>query len=123
MTDWHRQAGTRLSLGPRTHRAQQADKSARPALHLTENDYICRVRQIEIDMKEYFLKSIITALVFIGITIAFDAIFDEIDIIWKYLINGVLFGFVYEGWWHFYQKGVFSKEKILSLFKKKDSSK
>ena len=75
------------------------------------------------DMKEYFLKSIITALVFIGITIAFDAIFDKIDIIWKYLINGVLFGFVYEGWWHFYQKGVFSKEKILSLFKKKDSSK
>ena len=51
------------------------------------------------------------------------AIFDKIDIIWKYLINGVLFGFVYEGWWHFYQKGVFSKEKILSLFKKKDSSK
>ena len=44
-------------------------------------------------MKEYFLKSIITALVFIGITIAFDAIFDKIDIIWKYLINGVLFGF------------------------------
>ena len=77
----------------------------------------------EFDMKEYFLKSIITALVFIGITIAFDAIFDKIDIIWKYLINGVLFGFVYEGWWHFYQKGVFSKEKILSLFKKKDSSK
>ena len=38
-------------------------------------------------MKEYFLKSIITALVFIGITIAFDAIFDKIDIIWKYLIN------------------------------------
>ena len=41
VTDWHRQAGTRLSLGPRTHRAQQADKSARPALHLTENEYIC----------------------------------------------------------------------------------
>ena len=49
-------------------------------------------------MKEYFLKSIITALVFIGITIAFDAIFNEIDIIWKYLINGVLFGFLCEGW-------------------------
>lgn len=48
VTDWHRQAGTRLSLGPRTHRARQPDKSACPALHLTENDYICRVRQIVI---------------------------------------------------------------------------
>ena len=33
--------GTRLSLGPRTHRARQPDKSARPALHLIENEYIC----------------------------------------------------------------------------------
>ena len=32
----------------------------------------------EFDMKEYFLKSIITALVFIGITIAFDAIFEKL---------------------------------------------
>ena len=51
VTDWHRQAGTRLSLGPRTHRAGQPDKSACPALHLAENDYICRVRQIVIHMK------------------------------------------------------------------------
>ena len=31
VTDWHRQAGTRLSLGPRTHGAGQPDKSACPA--------------------------------------------------------------------------------------------
>ena len=37
VTDWHRQAGTRLSLGPRTHGARQTEvgpsgaTSARPA--------------------------------------------------------------------------------------------
>lgn len=55
-------------------------------------------------MKEYLLRSLISALIFIGLTIAFDAIFNEVGSIWKYLISGVLFGFAYEGWWHFYKK-------------------
>ena len=48
VTDWRQQAAARLPPGRATHRAPQSDKSACPALHLTENDYICRVRQIEI---------------------------------------------------------------------------
>ena len=55
-------------------------------------------------MKEYLLRSLISALIFIGLTIALDAIFNEIGSIWKYLISGVLFGFAYEGWWHFHKK-------------------
>ncbi|MBP5218375.1 MAG: hypothetical protein J6Z47_05445 [Bacteroidales bacterium] len=62
-------------------------------------------------MKEYIIKSIITALVFVGITIAFDALFNEVGSVWKYVISGGLFGFAYEGWWHLYQKGAFSKKK------------
>ena len=62
-------------------------------------------------MKEYLIKSIVTALVFIGLTLAFDAIFNEIGSIWKYLISGGLFGFIYEGWLYCFEKGVFSKEK------------
>lgn len=61
-------------------------------------------------MKTYFIRSIVTALVFAGLTLLFDAIFSEVDTCWKYLISGVLFGFVYEGWWHLYQKGVFSRK-------------
>ena len=55
-------------------------------------------------MKEDLIKSIVSALVFIGLTLAFDAIFREVGNIWKYLISGILFGFVYEGWWHYYRK-------------------
>ena len=107
---------------------RQRSELALTALHTTGKGILAKMLTFVFDksvfdMKEYLLKSIVTALVFIGITIAFDAIFNEIDIIWKYLINGVLFGFVYEGWWHFYQKGVFSKEKLSAFFKKKDSIK
>ena len=62
-------------------------------------------------MKEYLIKSTVAALVFIGLTLAFDAIFNEIGSAWKYLISGVLFGFIYEGWSYCFQKGVFSKDK------------
>ena len=74
-------------------------------------------------MKEFLIKSIVSALVFAGVTLAFDAIFNGIGSAWKYIISGLLFGFVYEGWWYLYRKGVFSKEKITALFRKKDSSK
>lgn len=62
-------------------------------------------------MKEYLIRSIVTALVFGGLTVLFDAIFNEVGSIWKYVIPGIIFGFVYEGWWHFYRKGTFSKKK------------
>ena len=55
-------------------------------------------------MKEYLIKSIVSALIFMGLTLAFDAIFNEVGSIWKYLISGVLFGFAFEGWNDFYQK-------------------
>ena len=55
-------------------------------------------------MKEYLIKSIVSALIFMGLTLAFDAIFNEVGSVWKYLISGVLFGFAFEGWNHFYQK-------------------
>ena len=55
-------------------------------------------------MKEYLIKSIVTALIFMGLTLAFDAIFNEVGSIWKYLISGTLFGFAFEGWNHFYMK-------------------
>ena len=55
-------------------------------------------------MKEFLLRALVSALIFIGLTIAFDAIFNEIGSIWKYLISGVLFGLAYEGWWHFHKK-------------------
>lgn len=55
-------------------------------------------------MKEYLIKSIVTALIFMGLTLAFDAIFNEVGNAWKYLISGVLFGFAYEGWYHFYKR-------------------
>ena len=49
-------------------------------------------------MKEYLIKSIVSALIFMGLTLAFDAIFNEVGSIWKYLISGTLFGFAFEGW-------------------------
>ena len=52
-------------------------------------------------MKEYLIRSIVTALVFGVLTVVFDAIFNEVGSIWKYVVSGILFGFVYEGWWHF----------------------
>ena len=55
-------------------------------------------------MKEYLIRSIVTALVFGVLTVVFDAIFNEVGSIWKYLISGVLFGFAFEGWNYFYQK-------------------
>lgn len=55
-------------------------------------------------MKEYLIKSIVSALIFMGLTLAFDAIFSEIGSVWKYLISGTLFGFAFEGWNYFYQK-------------------
>lgn len=55
-------------------------------------------------MKEYLIKSIVSALIFMGLTLAFDAIFNEVGSVWKYLISGVLFGFAFEGWNYFYQK-------------------
>jgi hypothetical protein len=55
-------------------------------------------------MKEYLIKSIVSALIFMGLTLAFDAIFNEVGSIWKYLISGTLFGFAFEGWNYFYQK-------------------
>jgi hypothetical protein len=62
-------------------------------------------------MEKYLIRSLITALVFIGLTLLFDAIFGEVGDFRKYLITGFLFGFIYEGWWHLYQKGVFSRKK------------
>lgn len=55
-------------------------------------------------MKEYLIKSFVSALIFMGLTLAFDAIFNEVGSIWKYLISGVLFGFAFEGWNYFCQK-------------------
>ena len=55
-------------------------------------------------MKKYLIKSIVSALIFAGLILAFDAIFSEISSAWKYIISGVLFGFLYEGWWLLYQK-------------------
>jgi hypothetical protein len=55
-------------------------------------------------MKEYLIKSIVSALIFMGLTLAFDAIFNVIGSVWKYLISGTLFGFAFEGWNYFYQK-------------------
>mgnify|MGYP007012548730 FL=1 len=51
-------------------------------------------------MKEYLIRSIVTALVFGVLTVVFDAIFNEVGSIWKYVVSGIIFGFVYEGWWH-----------------------
>lgn len=62
-------------------------------------------------MKTYLFKSIVTGLVFVGLTLAFDAIFNGVGGWQKYVISGVLFGFVYEGWWYLYQKGVFSRKR------------
>lgn len=73
-------------------------------------------------MKQYLIRSLVTALVFIGLTVAFDAIFNEMGSIWKYLFAGVLFGFAYEGWYHFYQKGAFSKNKKTDSFRDKESN-
>ena len=55
-------------------------------------------------MKEYLIKSIVAAVVFIGLFVLFDAIFNEIGSFWKYAISGVLFGFGYEGYWRLYKK-------------------
>jgi hypothetical protein len=55
-------------------------------------------------MKEYLIKSIVSALIFMGLTLAFDAIFNEVGSIWKYVISGTFFGFAFEGWFHFFKK-------------------
>jgi hypothetical protein len=68
-------------------------------------------------MKKYLVRSIVTGLVFVGLTLAFDAIFNEVSGWQKYVISGVLFGFVYEGWWYLYQKGVFSQKREASKSK------
>ena len=62
-------------------------------------------------MKTYLFKSILTGLLFAGLTLAFDAISNRVGGWPKYLISGALFGFVYEGWWYLYKKGVFSSKK------------
>ena len=62
-------------------------------------------------MKTYLIRAVLSGLVFAGLTLAFDAIFNEVGVWQKYVFSGVLFGFVYEGWWHLYQKGVFSSKK------------
>lgn len=62
-------------------------------------------------MKEYLIRAIVSALIFAGLMLAFDAIFNGIGSAWKYVISGLSFGFLYEGWSYLYHKGVFSKKK------------
>lgn len=69
-------------------------------------------------MKAYIISSLISALVFLGVTLAIDALFYEVGVIWKYVISGLIFGFVYEGWWLLYKKGVFSRKRLSELFRK-----
>lgn len=69
-------------------------------------------------MKEYLIKSIVSALVFAGFTLALDAIFSEISSFWKYMISGLLFGFLSTNDGDIFLKRLFSRDMISSVFRK-----
>lgn len=69
-------------------------------------------------MKEYLIKSIVSALVFAGFTLALDAIFSEISSFRKYMISGLLFSLLSTKDGDIYFKRLFSRDKISFVFRK-----